>query len=136
MDFGQFQAVVVLLAVVLAFLVSAAIAVFILLTGRSWLQAYLSGVPLSFVTLVGMRLRKTNVNAVVRTLVMATQSGVDVSWRRVESAYLAGIDLEKIILAMVEAQKQGIAVTFQELIDAEQRDRLHEKLKGWSSRFD
>ena len=45
-----------------------------------------------------------------------------------EGAYLQGVDLEKITLALIHAKREGIEVTFQDLVQADLEDRLHEKL--------
>lgn len=95
-----------------------------------WMQAFLSGVPVSVLELVGMRLRKTDAKAVVRFLIMARQAGVEISSREMESAYLAGVDLEKVTLAMIQANRQNQEVAFQELVDADLEGRLAEKLNG------
>ena len=44
------------------------------------------------------------------------------------SAYLQGVDLEKLTLAMIHAKKQGMETTFEELVAADLEDRLAEKL--------
>lgn len=93
-----------------------------------WLQAFMAGVHLSVLDIVGMRLRKTDVRAVVRALVMAGQAGLPVSKLEMERAYLQGADLEKITLALIQAKKDGIEATFQELVEADLEDRLREKL--------
>jgi hypothetical protein len=46
-----------------------------------------------------------------------------------EKAYLQGVNLEKVTLALIEAKKQGVEITFDELVDAERHDRLAEKLR-------
>jgi uncharacterized protein YqfA (UPF0365 family) len=126
----DFAPALVVVAVVLAMLVWLIVVVVILMTGRTWLQAYLSGVPLSIFTLLGMRLRRTNVNAVVRAMIMAKQGGLNLSWREIESAQLTGVDLEKVVLAMIESVRRQLGFTFQQLVEAEQHDRLQEKLNS------
>ena len=93
-----------------------------------WLQAFLAGVPISLIQIVGMRLRKVDVRLVIRSLIMATQAGVPVPSIEMERAYLQGVDLEKITLALIHANRDGKEVTFQELVEADLDDRLHEKL--------
>ena len=62
-------------------------------------------------------------------VIMVKQGGAAVSCTDMEKAYLQGVDLEKVTLAIIEAKKQGIDVTFDELVDAERHDRLAEKLR-------
>lgn len=93
-----------------------------------WLQAFLAGVPISVIQIVGMRLRKVDVRVVVRSLIMATQAGVPVPSIEMERAYLQGVDLEKLTLALIHADREGKKVSFQELVEADLENRLHEKL--------
>jgi len=93
-----------------------------------WLQAMMAGVRISVFQIVGMRLRKVDVRVVVRSLIMATQSGVPVPSIEMERAYLQGVDLEKLTLALIHANREGKEVTFEELVEADLEDRLHEKL--------
>jgi uncharacterized protein YqfA (UPF0365 family) len=93
-----------------------------------WIRAFTSGVPLSVLQIIGMRLRKTDVQAVVRALIMANQAGVPVPSADMERAYLQGVDLEKVTLAFIQAKKKGMEITFQELVEAELDNRLQEKL--------
>lgn len=94
-----------------------------------WLQAFLTGVRLSSLDILGMRLRRTNVQAVVRQLIMARQAGAEVSPREMEAAYHQGVDLEKVTLAHIQATKDRLEFRFQNLVDAELQGRLAEKLK-------
>jgi len=94
-----------------------------------WLQALMSGVPLSVFAILGMRLRRTDVNRVLRTLIMATQAGAPLTLAEVERAYIQGADLEKITLAYVHAKKENLDVTFGQLVDADLKNRLRELLE-------
>lgn len=100
-----------------------------------WLRSYLSGTPVSVFDILGMQLRRTDVNAVLNALAMARQGGVHLSCRQVERAYLQRVDLEKLALAMVQAKKQGMDVTWEELVELEREHRLAEKLKPQGPSF-
>ena len=93
-----------------------------------WITALFSGVRVSIGQLIGMRLRKVDVRVVVRSLIMATQAGVPVPSIDMERAYLQGVDLEKITLALIHAHREGKEFTFQELVEADLENRLNEKL--------
>lgn len=124
--FGRTVFVAVLVGI---FLLLALIAIFMLASMFApWLQAFTAGVPLSIFQVVGMRLRRTDVRAVVRALVMATQAGVSVPCVEMERAYLQGVDLEKITLALIQANRGGKKVAFQELVEADLENRLQEEL--------
>lgn len=106
--------------------------IFILLmfaiTFAPWLQAYMSGTPVSLFSIIGMQFRKIPVKTVVSQLIMANQAGVNISCNEMERAYLQGVDIEKITLAMIHANREGGDFTFQELVEADLSDRLNEKL--------
>lgn len=95
-----------------------------------WIQAHLSGVRLMIVELIGMKLRRTDIKAVTRALIVAKQGGVTIAPAEMEKAWVQGIDLEKVTMAIVRAQKEEMDLTFQELVDAELEDRLAEKLEA------
>ena len=58
--------------------------------GNLWLQARFSGVPVSFVELIGMWLRKVNSRTIVVSRITAAKAGLDLSTAQLESHYLAG----------------------------------------------
>ena len=97
-------------------------------TMAPWLQAVLSGAPVSVFSIIGMRLRRIPVRTVLRFLIMARQAGVSISCLEMESAYLQGVDLEKVTLAMIHAEREGKDMQFRELVEADLEDRLTEKL--------
>jgi hypothetical protein len=97
-------------------------------TFRPWIQAQKSGTPITPSEILGMRFRRIDVKAVLKSLIMARQAGVAISCRQMESAYLQGVDLEKLTLAMIRAKKEGMELTFEELVQADLEDRLAEKL--------
>ncbi len=84
----------------------------------------MAGVHLSVLDIIAMRMRKTNVKAVVQALIMTHHDGAPVSSAEVERAYLQGVDLERVVLAYVRAKKDGMEMTFQELVDADLEGRL------------
>jgi len=120
--------VIILTVVALFFLVSIAILIVFFQVCRSWMQAMVSGTPVTVFDILGMRFRRIDVEVVLKSLIMARQAGVAISCRQMESAYLQGVDLEKLTLAMIHAKKQGMEVTFEELVQADLEDRLAERL--------
>jgi len=121
--------IIVVLVPVAAFVVLALLALFMFARVFSpWLRGFLSGAPLSVLEIIGMRLRKTDVQAVLNALVMATQAGAPVSSTDMEQAHLQGADLEKVTLAFIQATKDDKKVTFGELVQADLDNRLRDKL--------
>jgi uncharacterized protein YqfA (UPF0365 family) len=92
-----------------------------------WVTAYFSGVKVSiFRDLVGMRLRKVPPGAIVRPKISADKAGIDVPLERMEAHYLAGGNVEAVILALISADKANIELTFERAsaIDLAGRDVL------------
>lgn len=113
----------------LAFLVPIGfVAVLALWALRPWLRATMAGSQLSVFEVIGMRLRRVDVDAVVAALVMARQSGVEIHQVDLQRAYLAGVNLETLTLAWIAAQRKQMDVTFEQLVAMYQEKRLGELL--------
>ena len=92
-----------------------------------WISAYFAGVKVAiFGDLVGMRLRKVPPASIVRPKISATKAGLDVDLDRMEAHYLAGGNVEAVILAVISADKANIELTFERAtaIDLAGRDVL------------
>ena len=91
-----------------------------------WIQAFASGVRLSFMNLFGMRFRKVNPARIVNPLITATKAGVPMSPDELEGHYLAGGNVERVVQALIAADKAGIDLTFERAaaIDLAGRDVL------------
>lgn len=118
---------IVVFAIVLVFLLLVLLSIFLAFF-RPWLQAFVSGCPVSVFQLIGMRLRKVDPNKIVSVGIAATQGGHPVGWAELERAYLQGVDIEKVSMAYVTASERGDNFTFEELVDAERESRLDKLL--------
>jgi len=98
----------------------------ILKYGGMWLQAKLSGAPVSIGELIGMTLRKVDARSIVINRITAVQAGIDLSRRDLESHYLAGGNVHKVVRALVAANRANIELTLQTAtaIDLAGRDIL------------
>jgi len=105
------------------FLVSAVFLTFF----PTWLQAYTSGVQVSLLELILMKLRKTDFKAVVQALIAAKRAGIHIACSDMEKAVARGADLEKIVSAMSRAQTDGVDVTMEELVEVDLENRRGEK---------
>ncbi len=115
------------LVMLLLFLVPiGAVAVLSLWALRPWLRAATAGVQLTVFEIIGMRLRRVDVDAVVAALVLARQSDVDIHQVDLQRAYLAGVDLPTIALAWVAVQRKEMGITFAQLVEMYQQKRLGE----------
>ena len=92
-----------------------------------WITAYFAGVKVGiFRDLVGMRLRKVPPAAIVRPKISAAKAGLEVELDRMEAHFLAGGNVEAVILALISADKANIELTFERAtaIDLAGRDVL------------
>ena len=114
--------------VVLFFLVVAAI-VLIYFIGSAislWIQALVSGAHVGLLNIVFMRFRKVPPKLVVESKIMAAKAGLDITTDELESHYLAGGNVSRVIQALIAADKAKIELTFNRsaAIDLAGRDVL------------
>jgi uncharacterized protein YqfA (UPF0365 family) len=92
-----------------------------------WITAYFSGVKVAiFKDLMGMRLRKVPPREIIGPKISATKAGLDVSLDRMEAHFLAGGNVNLVILALISADKANIDLSFERAtaIDLAGRDVL------------
>lgn len=79
-----------------------------------WISALVSGVHISLVQLFLMRIRKVPPYRIVQCMIEAHKAGLqDVKRDGLEAHYLAGGHIERVIHALVSANKANIDLTFQ-----------------------
>jgi uncharacterized protein YqfA (UPF0365 family) len=79
-----------------------------------WISAYFAGVKVGiFKDLVGMRLRKVPPAAIVRPMISATKAGLNIGLDRMEAHFLAGGNVNGVIMALISADKANIPLTFE-----------------------
>jgi uncharacterized protein YqfA (UPF0365 family) len=94
-------------------LVIALVVIVILWTFFSaWLRAMFSNAPVSFKTLIALKLRKVPVALVVDQRITAVKAGIPVEADDLSTHYLANGDINMVIAALIAAQKAGIPLTF------------------------
>lgn len=78
-----------------------------------WFSARVSGVRISMIQLVLMRIRNVPASLIVRALIEAHKAGLkDVTRDDLEAHYLAGGNVEKVVHALVSASKANIDLGF------------------------
>lgn len=78
-----------------------------------WISARVSGVRISMLQLVLMRIRNVPASLIVRALIEAHKAGLkDVTRDDLEAHYLAGGNVEKVVHALVSASKANIDLGF------------------------
>jgi uncharacterized protein YqfA (UPF0365 family) len=91
-----------------------------------WVQAYMSRTPIGLFQLVGMSLRKVNPGVIVRSMIMATQAGLQMKTNELEAHYLAGGDVQRVVTALIAANRANLGLDFGQAtaIDLAGRDVL------------
>ena len=91
-----------------------------------WISARASGVRVSVLQLVGMRVRKVAPHRIVNPMIKATKAGLDVSMNKLEAHLLAGGNVDRVINALIASQRAGIPLGFEQscAIDLAGRDVL------------
>ncbi len=78
-----------------------------------WLKAFSSGAPVSMWNLIAMRyLRKLPYSLIVDARIMAVKAGLQISVNEFETHYMAGGDIIKTVAGLINAQKAGIPLVF------------------------
>jgi uncharacterized protein YqfA (UPF0365 family) len=78
-----------------------------------WFSALISGVRISLLQLILMRWRKVPPNVIARAMIEAHKAGLrDIKRDEMEAHYLAGGHVEKVIHALVSANKANLDLSF------------------------
>jgi uncharacterized protein YqfA (UPF0365 family) len=96
---------------------------------RIWLQAYLSGTPITFVSLIGMKLRKSDMKKIVEQCIVSTQAGFPISCADMERAWLQKVDIVKVTTAYITARRREQDFSFPELVTAELEGTSQDKFQ-------
>ena len=68
-----------------------------------WISALASGVHISIGTLVGMRVRRIQPQRLVYPLIKANKAGLDLTIAKLETHFLAGGNVDRVINALIAA---------------------------------
>ncbi|MDR1535853.1 MAG: flotillin-like protein FloA [Planctomycetota bacterium] len=91
--------------------VAVIVGVFILISfGRTWIQARASGVPIGFIDLVGMFIRKVNSALIVNSLITTHKAGLKISRDFLEAHYLSKGNVAVLSQALIMAHQAGIGI--------------------------
>ena len=104
-----------LIPVVLVGIAAVALLVFFLLIINFvgvWFRAKIANAPVAFFNLVAMRFRKVPVGEIVDTRITAVKAGIDIDSDLLEAHYLAGGNIQQVVLALIAASKAQIALDY------------------------
>ena len=77
-----------------------------------WISALASGVHVSIPTLVGMKIRRVQPKRLVSPLIKARKAGLNVTINQLETHLLAGGNVDRVINALIAAQRANIDLPF------------------------
>ena len=89
-----------------------------------WISALASGVHVSFATLIGMKIRRIQPRRLVYPLIKANKAGLNLNVSKLETHFLAGGNVDRVINALIAAQRANIEMAFEKAcaIDLAGRD--------------
>ena len=96
------------LIVVAALLLCFVVVMLILVPLKPWFMAIVSGAHISMMRLIGMRLRKVDTKNIVLAYIMARKAGIKIEVVDLETHYMAGGDVDKVIKAMIASHSAKI----------------------------
>ena len=91
-----------------------------------WISAVAANVRIRIVTLIGMKLRRVTPVRIVIPQIKAVKAGLDLSINKLEAHYLAGGNVDRVVNALIAAQRANINLEFERAaaIDLAGRDVL------------
>ena len=77
-----------------------------------WVRAKIANAPVGLFTMLAMRLRRVPVGMIVDNRITASKAGIEIPTDPLEAHYLAGGNVDQVILALIAADKAGITLDF------------------------
>ncbi len=78
-----------------------------------WIRAQAAGVRIGILSLVRMRIIGIPPSVIVDSLIMARKAGIDVNDSQLQAQYLSGGHLDRVVLALIAAQRAQIPLEWQ-----------------------
>ena len=97
----------------IAIAVIALVIIFWLFPVGLWFQAILSGVHIPLIQLVLMRWRGVSPKTIVMAMITGTKAGLKLRANELEAHYLAKGNVNKVVMALISANKANIQLDFQ-----------------------
>ena len=77
-----------------------------------WINARASGAGVRIVSLIGMRFRRISPQKIVNAYIKARKAGLQITTDMLETHYLAGGNIERVINALISAKQASINLSF------------------------
>lgn len=96
--------IIVLFIVIMVFFIGSSV--------KLWVQALVSGAHVGIFNIVFMRFRKVPPKLIIESLIMAVKAGILLDTDGLESHYLAGGNVTRVVQALIAADKANIDLKF------------------------
>ena len=106
------------------------IVILIMVPFKLWFRALVSSAHISMIKLIGMKLRKVDCQLIILNYITARKAGLKITIDELETHYLAGGNVERVVKALVASNSANIDLTVQKAkaIDLAGRD-IYEAVK-------
>ncbi|NLJ37516.1 MAG: flotillin-like protein FloA [Candidatus Atribacteria bacterium] len=78
-----------------------------------WISALAAGVKISILNLIGMRLRRVPPASIILPFIKATKADLKLDAGLLEAHYLAGGNVDRVVISLIAAERAGIPLSFQ-----------------------
>lgn len=115
---------IVTLSIIGVILLALVIVMWVMVPFKLWFRALVSSAHISMIKLIGMKLRKVDLQLIVLNYITAKKAGLKITVDELETHFMAGGNVEKVVKALVAAFSANIDLTVQKAkaIDLAGRD--------------
>lgn len=100
--------IVIAVAIVIALIICVVLFAIISKFFNLWLQARVSGAPVSFFDLIGMWFRKVTPKTIVNTRIQAIKAGIPITVSQLEAHFLSNGNVQRVVNALIAADRAKI----------------------------
>jgi len=93
-----------------------------------WFTAQISGVRISLLDLIDMKIRRVAPSPIVRSLIMAAKAGIEIQKDALEAHSMAGGNVENVMTGLIIAKNKDKNLSFKEAckLDLARKDLIKE----------
>ena len=91
--------------------------------GRELLKARASGVPVKFIELIALELRKIPLDVIIDARIKAANNGINISIDDLGAHYLAGGDVHMVMQGLLKAKEKNIDLSFDQACALDLQDK-------------
>tara|TARA_B100000809_G_scaffold215483_1_gene220717 strand:- start:121 stop:498 length:378 start_codon:yes stop_codon:yes gene_type:complete len=95
--------------------------------GRELLKARASGVPVKFIELIALELRKIPLDVIIDARIKAANNGINISIDDLSTHYLAGGDVHMVMQGLLKAKEKNIDLSFLHACALDLQDKVNQK---------